>query len=145
MVDYDVVTPHVLIWNDTRTVNPGITAKSTSTRGIRGVASFAGADTPRTISSSRIMHIRIRVRPVPSILALFLTICPTCFAAGKSLADLEREAREVLADPDNISRRKRIAPVFELAARYVTVGETNKALRIGLVLQRKPVRVRAGG
>src|SRR6266536_3672495 len=72
------------------------------------------------------MH--IRVRSVQSMLVLFLTICPACFGAGKSLADLEREAKEVLSDPDNISRRKRIGLVFELAARYVTAGETNEAL-----------------
>ena len=64
------------------------------------------------------MH--IRVRSVQSMLVLFLTICPACFGAGKSLADLEREAKEVLSDPDNISRRKRIGLVFRTggAIRY---------------------------
>jgi len=72
------------------------------------------------------MH--IRVPSVQLTLALVLTICPVCFAAERSLAELEREATKVLSDPDNVSRRKRIAPVFELAARYATLGETNKAL-----------------
>lgn len=61
-------------------------------------------------------------------LALFFTVNFACFGAETSLADLERAANEVLADPDNVSRRKRITPVFELADRYVATGETNKAL-----------------
>jgi len=72
------------------------------------------------------MH--IRVHSIQSTLALFLALCPVAFGAERYLADLEREAREVLSDPDNISRRKRIGPVFELAARYMATGDTNKAL-----------------
>ena len=54
--------------------------------------------------------------------------CVAGLAAEKPLADLEREANEVLSDSDNVSRRRRIAPVFELASRYATAGATNKAL-----------------
>jgi predicted Zn-dependent protease len=72
------------------------------------------------------MHLR-----VPDFLpltVLFVWTCVAGLAAEKPLADLEREANEVLSDPDNVSRRKRIAPVFELASRYARAGATNKAL-----------------
>ena len=48
-------------------------------------------------------------------------------SAEKPLPELEREATAVLSDPDNVSRRKRIAPVFDLAARYGALGRTNEA------------------
>ncbi len=72
------------------------------------------------------MHLRI-----PDLLSLTILLMWTCAvgsAAEKPLADLEGEATEILSDPDNVSRRKRIAPVFELASRYATAGATNKAL-----------------
>lgn len=75
-----------------------------------------------------ILMMYIHVPFVPLMLALLLASYPTCFGAERSLAELEREAAEVLSDPDNVSRRKRIAQVFDLAAKYASVGETNKAL-----------------
>jgi predicted Zn-dependent protease len=69
-----------------------------------------------------------RVPGIELLAALLVLICVTCYSADKPLVDLEREVEKVLSDPDNVSRRKRIAPVFELASRYMKAGETNKAL-----------------
>jgi predicted Zn-dependent protease len=41
---------------------------------------------------------------------------------------LEREADQVLSEPDNVARRARIAPVFRLAERYDSLGQTKKAI-----------------
>lgn len=49
-------------------------------------------------------------------------------AAEKSLAELEREANQILAEPDNVARRKLIAPVFLFAERCAAAGKTNEAL-----------------
>jgi len=50
-------------------------------------------------------------------------------ANEKAIADLEREANQVLSEPDNIVRRARIAPVFQLAERFAAAGKTNEALK----------------
>src|SRR4051812_32561845 len=71
------------------------------------------------------MHFRIQRVVLPLMFALCLA---SAMAADKTLVQLEREAAEVLSDPDNVSRAKRIAPVFALAAHYVSIGETNKAI-----------------
>nr|MBP9902304.1 hypothetical protein [Verrucomicrobiota bacterium] len=72
------------------------------------------------------MH--VRVSDFLPLMVLLMWTSVAGLAREKPLADLEREANEVLSDPDNVSRRKRIAPVFELASRYATAGATNKAL-----------------
>ena len=71
---------------------------------------------------------QIRVPDFLPLAVLLMWTCTVGLAADKPLTDLEREANEVLSDPDNVSRRKRIAPVFELASRYATAGSTNRAL-----------------
>lgn len=69
---------------------------------------------------------RIQVILWSFLITLLSLPCPA-HAAQKSLPELEREATEVLSDLDNITRRNRIAPVFELAARYAALGRTNDA------------------
>ena len=65
-------------------------------------------------------------------------------AAEKSLSELEVEAKKILADPDNISRRKSITPVFELAEKYATQGETNLAINCYLrALEHQPWNLQA--
>jgi predicted Zn-dependent protease len=71
----------------------------------------------------------VHFRGLCVVLSLIFAPClPSARAAEKSLIQLEREAKEVLSDPDNVSRAARIAPVFALAAMYVAIGETNKAI-----------------
>jgi predicted Zn-dependent protease len=70
----------------------------------------------------------MRCRTQRLVALLLLLASWGCVAAQKSLARLEQEADKVLADADNVSRRKNIAPVFELAARYAGTGATNKAI-----------------
>ena len=63
---------------------------------------------------------------------LFVLLVATCVLAGsaeKPISNLEREAKEVLADGDNIARRKRIDPVFELATKYADDGRTDEAIK----------------
>lgn len=63
----------------------------------------------------------------------------TPHAAEMSLTDMEREANAVLSDPDNVARRKKIAPVFQLADRYAAIGQTNKAINYyGKALEHQP-------
>lgn len=57
-----------------------------------------------------------------------LVLCQNAFSAEKSLAELEVEVKQVLSEPDNVARRKIIAPVFQLAERYAWGGQTNEAL-----------------
>ena len=57
-----------------------------------------------------------------------MVLCLRVHSAEKSITDLESEVKQVLSEPDNVARRKRIAPVFQLAERYALVGQTNKAL-----------------
>ena len=58
-----------------------------------------------------------------------LMACLSSLAAEKPLPELVREANQVLADPDNVARRKQIEPVFELAKRYADTGQTNDAVK----------------
>ena len=57
-----------------------------------------------------------------------VALVASAWPAEKSVTDLEREVKTILSEPDDVVRRARIAPVFELAARYGEAGETNKAL-----------------
>jgi len=49
-------------------------------------------------------------------------------ADQKPLADLEREADQVLSEPDNVARRAQIALVFRLPESYAALGQTNQAV-----------------
>ena len=67
-----------------------------------------------------------RFSPVILIISWLSTVA-SARAAEKSLAELEREANRVMAEPDNVARRKLIAPVFQFAERCVAAGKTNEA------------------
>src|SRR6266498_4498466 len=77
-----------------------------------------------------------RLEPRFEIVILSVLLIAGCLAGGladapadqHSLADLEREADRVLSEPDNVARRAQIAPVFLLAERYASLGQTNKAV-----------------
>jgi len=49
-------------------------------------------------------------------------------AVEKPIAELERQAASVLALRDTTKIRNQIDPLFELAARYASAGESNKAI-----------------
>ena len=57
-----------------------------------------------------------------------VALVASAWSAETSLIELEREVKTILSDPDDVVRRARIGPVFELAARYVEAGETNTGL-----------------
>jgi len=77
-----------------------------------------------------------RLEPRFEIVILSVLMIAGCLDRGlaaapadqKSLADLEIEADQVLSEQDNVARRARIAPVFLLAERYASLGQTNKAM-----------------
>ena len=80
--------------------------------------------------------------------SLTLLAClATTFATGaadKSSADMEREAKQVLSDPDNVAQRKRIGPVFAFAERCAATGRTNDALNYyHQALERQPWKLDA--
>lgn len=62
------------------------------------------------------------------LISVWLAVVVPAGAADKLLAELERDANQVLAEPDNVARRKLIAPVFEFAERCAAAGKTNEAL-----------------
>ncbi len=73
------------------------------------------------------------------MLVLWLVLPIAGRAGEKSLADMEREARQVLSVPDNVAQRKRIGPVFAYAERCASTGRTNEALEYYVQgLQRQP-------
>src|SRR5260221_9359784 len=73
------------------------------------------------------------------VVAIWLAIVSTLHAGEKSLKDLEGEANSVLSDPDNVARRKKIAPVFQLADRYAAIGQASKAINYyGKALEHQP-------
>lgn len=75
---------------------------------------------------------------------MFIAALCGCIAGEKTLAELEQESAKILADPDNVSRRKNIEPVFQLAAKYSTAGDTNKAIETYLrALEHQPWNLEA--
>jgi predicted Zn-dependent protease len=75
-----------------------------------------------------------------SVVVLVCLVIPLVGQADeKALADMEREAKQVLSDPDNVAQRKRIGPVFAFAERCAATGRTNEALKYyGEALERQP-------
>ncbi len=65
-------------------------------------------------------------------------------AAERSLQELEKDVANILSEEDNVTRRKKIAPVFELASRYAKSGDTNKAIEhFEKALEHQPWRLDA--
>src|SRR6185503_996079 len=91
-------------------------------------------DEPQILSPNNSIQRHLKPRLETVIVSVFLiarSLAGGLVAAPAdqtSLSDLERQAEEVLSEPDNVARRARIAPVFQLAERYDSLGQTNKAM-----------------
>jgi hypothetical protein len=74
-------------------------------------------DEPRIVSPNNSIKRRLKPRLEIAIVPVFLiarSLAGGLVAAAadqKPLSDLERQAEEVLSEPDNVARRARIAPV----------------------------------
>src|SRR6266550_1996422 len=62
------------------------------------------------------------------LIAFYLSSPSIARSVERPVADLIREADQILAIPDNVARRAGIAPVFRLAQQYATAGKTNETL-----------------
>ena len=91
-------------------------------------------DEPQILSPNNSVQRLLKPRLETVIVSVFLvarSLAGGLVAAPadqKPLSDLERQAQEVLSEPNNVARRARIAPVFQLAERYDSLGQTNKAM-----------------